>query len=99
MMGVIETSWFQTVSAAVVTLAGATLLWIATEPNRFDRYGREALFCAGLFMISVGWVRILIDYGVLTVPQARAWNTCTAALTLLIIAQAMFLGHRHKRLQ
>lgn len=77
--------------------AGAGLFWIAAAGDRFDRYGREALFAAGVFFIVTGAVRIFYFVGALSADEARTINGLVAAAIGLLILQAAFLELNYRR--
>lgn len=84
--------------ATSVMLAGfsASLLFVAHNANRFHRYGREALVCAGLFIASLLVTRWLNIFDAITVQTQRSLNGAAATVATAILAQLAYLHHREK---
>lgn len=82
-----------------VMLAGfsASLLFVAYNSDRFQRYGREALVCAGLFIAFLLVTRWLVLLDAISLATARTLNGAAAAVATAILAQLAYLHHRETR--
>lgn len=80
-----------------IALFAVLLIMISTEVRWFTRYGREAVACAGGYLLSVAVVRMLALFDVVTQVDAREINGMIVFIYLAIMLQVWILHRREKQ--
>lgn len=90
MLSASEVDVLSSLAGTVVFIMFAlTLLWIAASFETFDRYGREALRCAAVFIMVIATTRTLNTLGLLIATDARAINTLAGWIVMAILIQVI----------
>ena len=63
------------------------LAWVAYHARRFQRYGREALFCAAAWTFVVALMRSLSLGGLVNTDTVRSTNTVAAIVAIVILTE------------
>ena len=92
MSGVLEFQGVQYAMSSALALCGLLFLHTALVAQRFDRYGREALILAGLFLLQVSVTRVLGVAGVLDTVTNRTINSIAATIIAALILQTGYLS-------
>ena len=88
----------QLIGTVGLGIFGLLLLHLSTSVRRFGLYGREALACAGAFLLSTVVARMLALLGTITHEQAREINGLIAVVYLVILLQLIILRHKAMKL-
>ena len=83
----------------MIAVAGNVLIFVfaailvMVAKRRYERYGREALDCAALFIFTIGVNRALSIAHVISTDRVREINSYAILVCTVILAEAVWL-HR-----
>ena len=79
------------VGAVVIFGMSGLFAWVAFYVHRFQRYGREALFCAAAWTFVVALMRVLSLAEWVSTDTVRSTNTVSAIVALVILTEIAWL--------
>ena len=75
------------VGAVVIFGMSGLFALVAFYAHRFQRYGREALFCAAAWTFIVALTRVLSLADLVSTDTVRSTNTVSAVVALVILGE------------
>lgn len=87
----------QHVGSAGVGLLGVLLIWTALSNKRYTSYGREALACAGTYLLCVVVIRTLSALKAITLDERISINGLLSFVFVAILAQIIVLAWYENR--